>query len=172
MNKMPIKALAAAVMATSALTANAADLRLVTGGVMPNGEGMSTATGLEVGFLTSPRTNGIAYGVKLTGMLNDFEVNNGGYISMDLELIYRADHKLELYAMGGGVYQSINDYDNAYGWEAGIGFRYTWCSGFQLGIEGKSMQLTYQSGQPSTALDDGDQTSTVVLDAYVGWRFE
>lgn len=155
----------------AAVASSAADLRLVVGGVMPSGEGMSTATGLEIGFLTSPRSNGLVYGVKLSAMLNDFEVNNGGYVALDLEAVYRAAHKLEIYAMGGGVYQSINDYDNAYGWEAGLGLRYTWCSGFQLGLEGKNMQLDYQSGQPSTKPKDGETDSTVVLDGYVGWRF-
>lgn len=168
---MQYKKMAFAAAICAAASAYAADLRLITGGVMPSGEGMSTATGIEVGFLTSTRSNGIVYGLKLSGMLNDFEVNNGGYASLDLELIYRAGHKLEPYAMVGGVYQSINDYDNAYGWEAGLGLRYTWCSGFQLGLEGKNMQLSYQSGQPSTEPQDGDATSTVVLDAYVGWRF-
>lgn len=161
----------AAILLCAAVSAHAADLRVISGGIMPSGEAMTTATGLEVGFLTSPRSNGIVYGVKLAGMLNDFETVDGGYAALDLEFIYRSAHKLELYMMGGGVYQSVNDYDNAFGWEAGAGIRYTWCAGFQLGLEGKSMQLTYQSGQPSTELRDGLEETTVVMDVYVGWRF-
>lgn len=156
-------------LASTALLA--VDVRFVTGGVLPSGEKTSTATGVEMGFLTSPRSNGIVYSLKLLGMLNDFKVNDGGFVAMDFEFIYRASHKAEPYLLAGGVYQSINDYDNAYGWEAGIGMRYVWCSGFQIGIEGKGQQMTYQSGQPDTSYRDGELDTTVVLNAYAGWRF-
>lgn len=158
-------------LASYATFASAVDVRLKGGAVLPSGEPSTSALGIEIGGVTSTRSNGVVYGAKILGMLNDLEINNGGYIGMDLEFIYRFKHKFEPYIVAGGVYQSLNDYDNAYGWEAGIGARYTFCSGFQLGVEMKSQQMQYQSGQPSTAPLDGTENATMVVNSYIGWRF-
>jgi hypothetical protein len=159
------------VLAIVISTAEAVDIRLKGGAVLPSGESSSSVLGVEIGGVTSARSNGVVYGAKLLGMLNDLKMNNGGYVAMDLEFIYRFKHKFEPYVVAGGVYQSVNDYDNAYGWEAGFGARYIFCSGLQLGIEMKSQQMEFQSGQPSSEYLDGVEQGTIVLNSSIGWRF-
>ena len=155
----------------AATTLFAMDVRLVTGNLVSSKEKTSLLTGMEAAFLSSPRSNGLVYSLKVSGMLDDFKAQEGGMVAMDLEFIYRMKHKTEIYLLAGGVFRSVNAYDNAFGWESGMGVRYVWCGGFELGVQGKGMQLTYQSNQSDTNFRDGDLDTAVLFNVYGGWRF-
>lgn len=160
----------AVVMLMAAASLHAVDVRVIGGGIQ-TADGLKRGLGVEVAGQTSKRGNGLQYEMKASAMTNDFKVEDGGYVALDIDAVFRFKHKVEGFVGVGAVYKSLDAYDNAYGGEYFLGARYTWCSGYQLGLEYKHQALKFQSGQPSTKTQDGTVVDTDIFLVSMGWRF-
>lgn len=164
--------IASALMLCSSL-AQATDIRLKSGAILPNHDTLdtSTALGLEISGYTSQRTNGFNWGIMFGFVTADLSFVDGGYAYLDIELMYRYKRKLEPYITGGPLFQSYNEYDYGYGYQYGIGTRYVWCNGIQLGAEFMRQDVTFQSNQPSTLIYDDIKNANHNFIIYAGYRF-
>lgn len=173
MKKVKNKFIMAVVAFVMAWSAEATDIRIKSGALLPNSVLLSTATatGLEISGYTSPRTNGINWGIAFGGVLADGSFQDGGYVYLNIEVMYRLKKKLETYLVGGTLFQSYNEYDYGYGWEYGGGVRYVWCNGVQIGAEFLRQDVTFQSNQSSTLIYDGETRANHNFIGYLGYRF-
>lgn len=159
--------------AVLAATSQALDLRVTAGAMVPDNESLEkqALVGLEIANYTNKKGKGLAYGFKFGVVSTDFKADEGAYVNLNGEIVYKISRKYEPYVTFGGVYQTLKDSDYGYGYNYGAGMRYSSCRGFQIGAEFVRQDMTYKSEQIATALLDESKYINHNLALYVGYRF-
>ena len=155
------------------ISAEAIDLRLVGGAMLSDSVyiSKSKSIGVSVSGYTDTKRSGVAYGVNLAAITSNFKQDEGAYVNLNFEILYRIKRNTEPYIVFGGVFQNLSNDDYGFGYSYGAGIRYVYCNGWQLGAEFIEHDLTFNSGRASSARFNNQEYSNHNLNAYIGYRF-
>lgn len=159
---------------TICLSLSALDFRFNAGATLSNNEytNNSNVFGLELGTISTYKDNGFNYGFKLGFLAKDAKFDSGSNANVNIELIYRTKRTFEPYVTLGATYKKLEDKDYGFGYNYGLGARYAWCNGFVIGGELNMQDLSYKSGDSSTAdLDEKTFSSHNIL-LLIGYRIK